>query len=30
MPGMDVMVAPKREKLVVKPDSPDKARMLLK
>lgn len=30
MQGMDVMVDPKREKLILNPDSPDKARMLLK
>jgi hypothetical protein len=30
MQGMDVMVDPKREQLILNPDSPDKARMLLK
>lgn len=30
MQGMDVWVDPKRERLVVNPDSPDTARMLLK
>ncbi|NJN20126.1 MAG: retroviral-like aspartic protease [Leptolyngbya sp. RL_3_1] len=28
--GMDVMVDPKRERLILNPDSPDKARMLMK
>jgi antitoxin component of MazEF toxin-antitoxin module len=30
MQGMDVMIDPKRERLIVNPDSPDKARLLLK
>ena len=30
MQGMDVMIDPKRERLMVNPDSPDKARLLLK
>ncbi len=30
MQGMDVMVDPKRERLILNPDSPDKARMLMK
>ncbi|MDB9528716.1 retroviral-like aspartic protease family protein [Oscillatoria sp. CS-180] len=30
MQGMDVVIDPKREQLVVNPDSPDTARMLLK
>jgi clan AA aspartic protease len=30
MQGMDVIVDPKREQLILNPDSPDKARMLLK
>ncbi|MGD1907483.1 MAG: retroviral-like aspartic protease family protein [Leptolyngbyaceae cyanobacterium] len=30
MQGMDVMVDPKREQLILNPDSPDKARMLMK
>ena len=30
MQGMDVMIDPKREQLIVNPDSPDKARLLLK
>ncbi|MEM7650181.1 MAG: retropepsin-like aspartic protease [Cyanobacteria bacterium P01_A01_bin.70] len=30
MQGMDVMIDPKRERLIVNPDSPNQARMLLK
>jgi clan AA aspartic protease len=30
MQGMDVIVDPKREQLILNPDSPDKARMLMK
>ena len=30
MQGMDVMIDPKRERLIVNPDSPNHARMLLK
>jgi clan AA aspartic protease len=30
MQGMDVIIDPKRERLIVNPDSPDKARLLLK
>jgi clan AA aspartic protease len=30
MQGMDVMIDPKREQLIVNPDSPDRAYMLLK
>ena len=30
MQGMDVVIDPKRERLIVNPDSPDQARLLLK
>lgn len=30
MQGMDVMIDPKRERLIVNPESPDQARLLLK